>query len=72
MRLTCFTRSEAYSAWWKPLEQNGSTVNSNQGVLDFALLGLEVLHEQKFYHLSGQPIPVLKYLYNKVFFLKSS
>lgn len=72
VRLTCCTRSEAYSVWLKPPEQNGSTVNSNQGVSDFALLGLEVLHEKKFYQLSGQPIPVLEYLCNKVFFLKSS
>lgn len=69
VRLTCCIRS--YSVWWKPLGENGSTVNSNESVLDFDLLGLEVLHEQKFYQLSGQPIPVLEYPYNKVFFLKS-
>lgn len=72
VRLTCCARSEVYSVWWKPLEQNGSTVNSNQGVLDFALLGLEVLHEQKFHQFSGQPIPVLECPYNIVFFFKSS
>lgn len=72
VRLTCCTRSEAHLIWWKPLEQNGSTVNSNQDALDFVLSGLEVLHEQKFYRPSEQPIPVLEYTYNKEFSLKSS